>query len=397
MNSKQKQEQKVYSSVFNSYKNNVLKTKDIVKINKKEFTDLVSFYSSILIILTDLFWMVVDLVKPFLTLMGRTAIISLTAIALLYFVFSLLDRKEAVKEMTKRIVTNLYCLGIVVFTLVMNIDKNITNEAIGIAGPNVAGVGLHTYFLFILIFTTFYSYTETLIVIGACVAAYFIPFACPGASSYDWISHLVVRIYLALSYAIFVYMQKYIRNRNKTIDSLNDKLLYMSYTDSQTGTFNKRALYEFIEFFENKLDGKETGVFILDIDDFKSYNDNYTHIKGDEILNAVARSVMEVLREEKSYLFRYGGEEFIFFIKKPTPEKVRNIGYKVLEAVRLSKLRRTDTDKRIVTVTIGASIEKIEKASDGVEKDYIYNADNFLFKGKASGKNCMIFNGEIIK
>ena len=55
----------------------------------------------------------------------------------------------------------------------------------------------------------------------------------------------------------------------------------------------------------------EVSVIIYDIDNFKSYNDHYSHIKGDAVLKRVAESVVKVLERHDSYLFRFGGEEFV--------------------------------------------------------------------------------------
>ncbi len=92
----------------------------------------------------------------------------------------------------------------------------------------------------------------------------------------------------------------------------------------------------------------------FDVDDFKSYNDNYSHMKGDEALRRVAGSVVGVLAAADRYLFRFGGEEFVAILPGIGEEEARRIAGALLTrcAPRLFQERtcRTGTLLRPLSV-----------------------------------------------
>ena len=91
-------------------------------------------------------------------------------------------------------------------------------------------------------------------------------------------------------------------------------------------------------------------VIIYDIDNFKSYNDNYSHMKGDEALRLVAESVVDVLKKSDRYLFRFGGEEFIAVLPDTDEDEAQRVASELLGAVRNAAIPRDDLPgKSIVT------------------------------------------------
>lgn len=100
-----------------------------------------------------------------------------------------------------------------------------------------------------------------------------------------------------------------------------DKKRYigLSSTDALTGILNRRA---FQNSLEEELRKKESGTFIfIDVDNFKSYNDKYGHNNGDLCLKHFAKVMQECFPKE-SLLGRYGGDEFVVYLKKVTKEAV---------------------------------------------------------------------------
>ena len=73
-------------------------------------------------------------------------------------------------------------------------------------------------------------------------------------------------------------------------------------------TLNKKAMETYCTFVAEKMAPERVGIIICDIDDFKSYNDHYSHLKGDEALKHFAGSMTAVLAASDRYLFRFGGE-----------------------------------------------------------------------------------------
>lgn len=97
------------------------------------------------------------------------------------------------------------------------------------------------------------------------------------------------------------------------------KYIGLSSTDALTGILNRRA---FQASLEEELRKKESGIFIfIDVDNFKSYNDTYGHNNGDLCLKHFAKAMQECFPKE-SLLGRYGGDEFVVYLKKVTREAV---------------------------------------------------------------------------
>ena len=155
---------------------------------------------------------------------------------------------------------------------------------------------------------------------------------------------------------------------------------------------NKRAFYKYIEYLSFDPEVHHIGSCIFDIDDFKYYNDHYSHLKGDAALSKVAEIAIKVLNEEKSYLFRYGGEEFAFFLLNPTKEKLFDIAMKIKNEVYNANITRNDTQYGRITITLGCSLEETVRRNDA---EYVLNADKELYVGKNNQKNCVVLDDEI--
>ena len=94
----------------------------------------------------------------------------------------------------------------------------------------------------------------------------------------------------------------------------------LSTTDPLTGLLNRRA---FQTAMESELQKNSPGFFIfIDVDNFKTYNDKYGHNNGDLCLTHFARAMRQCFPEE-SILGRYGGDEFVVYLKKTDSESTQ--------------------------------------------------------------------------
>ena len=117
---------------------------------------------------------------------------------------------------------------------------------------------------------------------------------------------------------------------------------------------------------------------MIDIDNFKKYNDTYGHQVGDMVLKKVAKSIKEAI-DPSDFVGRYGGEEFSVFI-------VSNDREGVIE--KAERIRKDVEKKTNVTVSIGVSFFP-EDGEDS--KSLIEIADQHLYRAKEEGKNRVIF------
>jgi len=121
-------------------------------------------------------------------------------------------------------------------------------------------------------------------------------------------------------------------------------------------------------------------LLMIDVDDFKSYNDTYGHLEGDLLLKEVSKALSKTLRKV-DIVCRYAGDEFVAIL----PET------KVFEAeIVAEKIRKEVEDlslKREVTLSIGIG----EYSLNMSRRDLIFQADQALLKVKKEGKNKVCF------
>ncbi|WP_273483051.1 sensor domain-containing diguanylate cyclase [Desulforamulus ruminis] len=164
---------------------------------------------------------------------------------------------------------------------------------------------------------------------------------------------------------------------------LNKKLKNLSITDALTGLYNHRYFVEHLHLELNtccKTAG-EMCLMMLDVDDFKGYNDAYGHPAGDEVLKIMAKTFTENIRP-KDIVARYGGEEFAFILPHTNLQEGIALGEKIRRAIesRTFPLRQ-------VTASLGiAHFPTHSRDSDHLLK----LADTALYMAKTGGRNKLI-------
>ncbi len=155
---------------------------------------------------------------------------------------------------------------------------------------------------------------------------------------------------------------------------------HLSVTDPLTGLLNRRYLEERLteEIKRSDRHGYPMSFLMIDVDEFKSYNDNYTHPEGDKALQLVGQCLKESLRDA-DVAARYGGEEFSILLPQTNLEEARTIAERLRE-----KIATTTFPNRQVTVSIG--ITGASSTRDTAEK-VISAADRALFEAKRQGRN----------
>ncbi len=168
--------------------------------------------------------------------------------------------------------------------------------------------------------------------------------------------------------------------------ALYRQTIELAITDGLTGLYvqryyKERARDEVFRALEHKL---PLCLMMIDVDNFKSYNDRYGHLVGDRVLKVVAQVLKETVRTV-DLVARYGGEEFsVLLLKTPwigaqtVAERIRQ---KVSEQIILAAQQSTN-----VTVSIG--VAELNPSFKDVET-FIDSADQALYQAKADGKNCV--------
>jgi diguanylate cyclase (GGDEF)-like protein len=168
--------------------------------------------------------------------------------------------------------------------------------------------------------------------------------------------------------------------------SLVGHLKELSITDSLTGLFNKRYFEErfFEELQRSERHNLSFSLAMLDIDDFKLFNDTEGHLSGDEILKNIANIAKESTRII-DIIARFGGEEFAIIMPQTEKDEAFFVAERIRKSVR-EQLSHTWKyfPKEHITVTVGVATFP----SDGEDmKNLIRNADRALYTGKKEGKD----------
>ena len=148
--------------------------------------------------------------------------------------------------------------------------------------------------------------------------------------------------------------------------------------DPLTGVYNRRKFDNDIELLISMSDRTTKGcaLLIIDIDNFKDFNDKYGHFEGDLLLKKVTDNIERSIRNyDKIHIYRYGGEEFVIIIPDTTANEALTIG---------ERLRKNVKDACDVIISVGVSHYK-ELA--GNINELITNADKALYKAKRAGKD----------
>ena len=161
------------------------------------------------------------------------------------------------------------------------------------------------------------------------------------------------------------------------------QLILEKETDELTGLKNRRKLFQLISEFEANESNAPSGIIMMDIDDFKDYNDQFGHVAGDRLLKCFGEVLLRYEEMFQFRFFRYGGEEFAGFAWGYNLPELQSI----FEALKKSVNNISDCHQE-VKVSIGI-IHCKSKSSNNYEK-YIDLADKALYRAKAKGKNRVV-------
>ena len=162
---------------------------------------------------------------------------------------------------------------------------------------------------------------------------------------------------------------------------MEDRIRHFVYYDALTELYNRKKMIEDINILLDIKSGKFAILFI-DLDKFKSANDNYGHQAGDYILETVAVRLKSII-SSKDTIYRIGGDEFIIILRNlnviADAEKIALVALDTLSSAFIYKENQ---------LFIGASIGISIFPEDGISEDMlIKNADLAMYRAKRSGRN----------
>lgn len=173
---------------------------------------------------------------------------------------------------------------------------------------------------------------------------------------------------------------------SKKVNSLKSNLaeeMLNARKDTLTGLWNRKMLNEMLKKMSSECKNNRNtkyGILIIDLDDFKSINDNYGHDKGDFVLMNVAHCISQNLLS-KDIPFRLGGDEFLILIKDCDKYKLKQYADRIRSSI--DRLRFNFGNSLIgITVSIGGSL-----STEGNFDEMFKLSDERMYHGKTNGKN----------
>jgi diguanylate cyclase (GGDEF)-like protein len=174
----------------------------------------------------------------------------------------------------------------------------------------------------------------------------------------------------------------------------NTKLQDQANRDGLTGLLNRRALDMQIDrLWDDAVRAEKAfSILMIDVDNFKKYNDHYGHLDGDDCLRAIAKSLGGTVREASddkvapgALVARYGGEEFCVVIPEASPGVHFGLASSLVENIAALQLpHEKNADWGVVTISVGAVCAD---PACGQVGSLFRQADTLLYRAKEAGRN----------
>src|SRR5210317_1968642 len=163
-----------------------------------------------------------------------------------------------------------------------------------------------------------------------------------------------------------------------------EKLQKLAITDGLTKLYNSRSFYTQLELEVDRFNRYKhpLALLLLDIDNFKEYNDSYGHLEGDKVLVRFSQIIKSCLRTNDS-AYRYGGEEFTVILPETGGAEARTVAQRIRSALEREPFSPEDGEKVTVTISIGLT----EYHAKEELSTFIQRADQAMYRSKRSGRN----------
>jgi len=187
-----------------------------------------------------------------------------------------------------------------------------------------------------------------------------------------------------------------LRESQQNLLEANLELQRLTKVDGLTGLSNRRYFDEYLaaEWSRAMRAGIPMAALMIDVDEFKRYNDNYGHLAGDEVLKAVAATIQLHCRHLSDLAARFGGEEFAIVLQDVPLARVEQLGTNLcrsIEALGIAHHASRVSDH--VTISIGGALTLPAEGSSPML--LIDAADKALYQAKAAGRNrAIVARGE---
>lgn len=372
---------------FKSFCINVL-GRDIDKVPSEQSIFMrqslsIVFFATILFLITNGFYLVKNIALNTMMLIDMVPLYMMVASSFAMLIF-LIFNKNYGSSLSRFVLLAFYIMVIASVTVFM-VSCN----------SHQIGLSISMCYLFVIMIAPTYKLSDTVLICILILVSWWLPGKLPYAENYNLFKHFLLRFSIISGFIAVrtVFLRQ--SSNERYINEISNSFIKIAYNDVMTGTLNKKAMETYCVCIAERVKPQKVSVIIYDIDNFKSYNDHYSHIKGDEVLKLVAESVVNVIEKFDGYLFRFGGEEFVVILPDIAEDEACVIANELLKAVRSTAIPRDDlSDRSIVTASFGVACGTSEELKD---LTITAKADQQLYICKNGGKDCVAANGAILE
>jgi len=181
-------------------------------------------------------------------------------------------------------------------------------------------------------------------------------------------------------------LEALVNERTLALEKLNLQLRQQATSDPLTGVSNRAGLTEALESLWSVACEMRApmSVLMIDVDQFKVYNDLYGHVAGDEALFRVAGAIASVLRPQDR-LARYGGEEFVVLLPNTAQIEACRVGETLRLATLDAQIPHEGSPLQVLSLSVGCATLIASEAVSAFR--LVEHADEALYRAKRSGRN----------
>ena len=182
-------------------------------------------------------------------------------------------------------------------------------------------------------------------------------------------------------------LEKQVTERTRDLKEINESLSRLSFSDGLTGLPNRRKFDAFYHdaYEENMTQKRHMAVVIMDLDDFKAFNDTFGHLAGDDCLRQVGAKLSAAFTLKKDLVARFGGEEFSAVLQGYSKQEVLNLCELIRREIESIEILIDPLTSSKITVSIGVAYF-VPTAHAEID-DWVKKADGALYDAKHNGKN----------
>jgi len=194
-------------------------------------------------------------------------------------------------------------------------------------------------------------------------------------------------VFIIIAGAIYVFTGR-LKLQVSQGEQANELLLDIAMTDELTGIANRRLFIEKLakEWLHASQEKESLAVVLIDVDNFKLYNDNYGHPAGDVVLRAIGQALKSAMFRPCDHVCRYGGEEFVVLLPDTDSAGAKILADRMRRKIEKLMIKHQFSSASEV-VTISAGVYAMVPAAGFDQKILVEQADKALYAAKEKGRN----------